>query len=98
MRFWRTRSRVPRTYDNNQWSSPTKAKDRQISQKSKFSTIQEGTPTIKWVSNYYRKCMPWLTERSTCLFQLFKTMDAEAKLSIILHIMKDFREKSEAFD
>ena len=46
MPFSGTRSRFPWTYNNNRGSSPTKAKDRQIFQKSEISTIQVSTSTI----------------------------------------------------
>ena len=99
MPFWGTRSRLPWAYKNNQRSSPTKAKDHQISrEKVKFPRSKKALQIHIGFLKYYRNYIPSLAERLTPFFQLLKTTDAKAKIPITPDIMKEFRETNEAFD
>ena len=96
MPLWVTRSRTPRTNNNNQGRSPTKAKDRQIPRKNQVPMIQKRTQRYIGFLNYYRNYIRRLAERLTPFFHLLKTTDTKTKLPITPDIMKEFRETNEA--
>ena len=48
--------------------------------------------------NFYRNYLPRLAEQLTPFFQLLKQTDVEAKISITLEIMKEFRKTNEVFE
>ena len=98
MPFWGTRSRFPGTNNNNQGSSPTKAKDHQFLEKVKFPRSKKALQSYIEFLNYYRHPIPSLAERLTLFFQLLKTTDAKAEIPITPDIMKEFREINEALD
>ena len=92
-----TRNRFPRTNNNNQGSSPTKAKDHQIPRKIQVSTNQKKSlQTYIGFLKYYRNSIRRLAEPRTLFFQLLKTTDAKTKIAITPDIMKELREINEA--
>ena len=98
MPFWDTRNKFPWTNNNNQGSSPTKTKDRQIPRKVKFPRSKKAIQRYIGFLKCYRNYIPRLAERLTPFFQLFKTTNAKAKNPITPDIMKYVREINEALD
>ena len=98
MPFWGTRSRFPWTNNNNQKSGPTKTKITKCLEKVKFPRSKKALQRNIGFLNYYRSYIPRLAKRLTPFFQLLKTTDAKAKISITPDITKEFREINEALD
>ena len=94
MPFWGTGSRFPWTYNNNEGSSPTKIKDRQV----KFPLSKKALHRYIGFLNYYKNYIPRLVERLSLFFRLLKTTDAKAKTQIIPDTMKEFREINGALE
>ena len=91
MLFWSTRYGFPWAYNNNQKSSPTKAKRRQIFRNSIIPRSKKSLQCYIGFLNYYWNYVPRLVERLTPFFQLLKATDAKAKNAINRDKMKEFK-------
>ena len=78
--------------------APQKQKIANFLEKVNFPRSKKALQRYIGFLNYYRNYIPRLAEQLTPFFQLLKTTDAKAKISITPDIMKDFREINEALD
>ena len=96
--FWITRSRFPWTNNNNQGSSPAKAKDRQTPRKNQIPKIGESTSKIHWIPELLSKLYTWIGRTTHSVLSTAQNYGRQAKIPITPDIMKEFEEKNEALD
>ena len=95
---WDTRSRFSWTINNNQESSPTKAKITKFLQKFKIPRSKKALQRYIGFLRYYPNYTPRLPERLIPFFQLLKAWDAKAKIPFTPDIRKEIRKENEALE